>query len=342
MAYGNKRSVRFGAVASLLLASVGCVCGGGNSPYAPSPSSTAVLRSRQSSTAVRMFETQPSQHAVETLAQERILVWNSFWWNWFPSPSSPARNPAPAPTPTPEWNSFWTNWWPSPPSRPVRNPPAPTPTAPVASPLWPTPTAPIWVPSPVARPPVAAPIRLPSPVAQPVAAPVGGGGQAAAAAAAWLSAHNTRRRAHHNSHSVSYVPLQWSSSLATSAQQYTNKLLDNFSDCHIQHNYDGDSYGGENLAATYGGSNHSPEYILSLWYDGEEHLPYPQNGHRTQVAWRATRYVGCYSGSKQLGNGLTCVVHTCRYVTPGNCNGPNGILDDVTPCTPQCPTEGCA
>ena len=50
---------------------------------------------------------------------------------------------------------------------------------------------------------------------------------------------------------------------------------------------------GENLAYSYGKSDPDTDYVLQRWVEEEEKLPYPKNGHYTQVLWRATEYVGC-------------------------------------------------
>ena len=136
-----------------------------------------------------------------------------------------------------------------------------------------------------------------------------------------------------------YVPLKWSTSVANSAQAYANKLIA-ISGCVIQHGYQGDSYGGENLAANYGSgaTAPTPDSVLTRWTENEASSV---GGHFTQVIWRGTRYVGCATASKS-----GCFIQVCRYIAPGNCNLSTSswqqtTIADSSPCGPQCPSEGC-
>ena len=162
----------------------------------------------------------------------------------------------------------------------------------------------------------------------------------------WLNAHNEKRDIYHSRYNVNYVPLKWSQDLAESALVYANKLVAR-NECTISHKYQGDSYGGENLAANWGsGGRRPPANILFRWVDSEESYGYPQNGHLTQVVWRATKYVGCGEASKSMPSGGQCHIQVCRYLRPGNCNA-NGenweqkMVEATSPCTPSCPQEGC-
>ena len=144
---------------------------------------------------------------------------------------------------------------------------------------------------------------------------------------AWLQAHNSRRQKYHHNYGKSYVPLKWSNSLASSAQNYAQELARTGRFVH------GSS--GENLAWNSGRSSHSAENILTRWVENEER---ERGGHFTQVLWRATKYVGCGTASSSHGS-----YQVCRYVTPGNCNGRtlSNMLKDSTGCSPRCPPEGC-
>lgn len=146
---------------------------------------------------------------------------------------------------------------------------------------------------------------------------------------AWLRAHNKRREKYHRKYGVSYVPLQWSRALASTAQQHAEYMA--------QNNYSGHSGGnyGENIAKNGGGSPYSAEQVLQMWTEDEERQ---WGKHFTQVLWRATKYLGC--GSASNGNDHYFV---CQYVTPGNCNGSSksNMLASTSPCEPQCPTDGC-
>jgi hypothetical protein len=168
----------------------------------------------------------------------------------------------------------------------------------------------------------------------------------------WLNGHNDRRRKYFADNGLGPKDLKWSQSLEKSAQNYANRLLELGGDskCVIQHGYDGDEYGGENLHTNWGTSistvSASPDEVLNGWYDEEINLPYGQNAHATQVVFRSTHYVGCGQSQKKLSNGGKCFINVCRYLSPGNCNmSRNGwksrTLDDDAQCSPVCPPEGC-
>lgn len=191
-----------------------------------------------------------------------------------------------------------------------------------------------------------------APVLSPTPAPVPSQTNAPVAipyrAQQWVNSHNTRRSTIHSQFGRSYIPINWSDRLADSAQGYANKLASiTWSDCHIQHGYEGDSFGGENIAATWGSRSldfEDPEVILTRWFDDEANDPWPQNGHRTQVAWRGTGFVGCGEARKLYDGDKYCKIQVCRYVAPGNCNvGCAGegldarMMDDYSPCGPQNP-----
>lgn len=162
----------------------------------------------------------------------------------------------------------------------------------------------------------------------------------------WLDAHNTRRQKYHSRYGKSYVPLKWSESVAVSAKNYANKLIQ-LSGCQIRHGYQGDDYGGENLAAHSSSSTRTPDSILQRWAEEEENKhgqAFSEWGHFTQVIWRGSKYVGCGEASKS-----GCSIQVCRYIAPGNCNAGGGSLSSAinkamehsSPCNPQCPAEGC-
>jgi uncharacterized protein YkwD len=142
----------------------------------------------------------------------------------------------------------------------------------------------------------------------------------------WLTLHNTRRKQLHESNGRSYVPLQWSAGLADSATNYANRLASGFADCHIEHRFQGDSEYGENLACNWGWgpegsvSAFSEEKVMIKWFEKESNWGYPENGHYTQVGWRASKWVGCAEVFKNLSGGGKCWIQVCRYATPGNCN----------------------
>jgi len=168
----------------------------------------------------------------------------------------------------------------------------------------------------------------------------------------WLDEHNTRRKAIHGS--ANYVKLNWVTSLQKSAQGYADFLISR-PGCAIDHGLDGQSGFGENLAMNWNQAmvGRNPSEILRAWVDDEKDLPLDYKGHYIQANWRATKYVGCGQASKfyKWDNKYDgeCFIQVCRYITPGNCNlYQNGgqdwerlMLADSSPCSPQCPQEGC-
>eukprot|EP00592_Proboscia_alata_P000280 CAMPEP_0194376004 /NCGR_PEP_ID=MMETSP0174-20130528/24536_1 /TAXON_ID=216777 /ORGANISM="Proboscia alata, Strain PI-D3" /LENGTH=608 /DNA_ID=CAMNT_0039156535 /DNA_START=84 /DNA_END=1910 /DNA_ORIENTATION=- len=157
----------------------------------------------------------------------------------------------------------------------------------------------------------------------------------------WLAGHNSRRAKYHQKYGKSYVPLKWSNSLATDAQNYANKLA---STCKFQH--DQNSAFGENLHCNWGSNKgYTADQVLTAWTEEEEFLGWSGNGHFTQVLWRSTEYVGC-----AVATNLNCKYcdhyQVCRYARPGNCgvsgnNWKTPMLKDSTGCTPECPDGGC-
>ena len=164
----------------------------------------------------------------------------------------------------------------------------------------------------------------------------------------WLLAHNKRRTAFFTAQGATDVPMVWSTDLARSAQRYADKLIE-LDGCVIMHKLDGDHYGGENLYKSWAkpppSSDKTPEDACMAWFEGEEFKEFPNNGHRTQVAWRASKYVGCGQATKTY-NGEWCFISACRYMTPANCNVRNGdymtpLMKDTSPCGEQCPKDMC-
>lgn len=172
----------------------------------------------------------------------------------------------------------------------------------------------------------------------------GGGGGGGSTSQQWVDAHNRRRRKYHAQFEKSYIPVRWSNDIARSAQNYANKLI-RISGCRIAHNYQGDRYGGENLAANGGSTSQTPDQVVQRWAENEAIRPggswsLNRNGHFTQVVWRATRYIGCGQASKS-----GCHIQVCRYIRPGNCNMSSSswahkTFADSSPCGPFCTREG--
>lgn len=137
----------------------------------------------------------------------------------------------------------------------------------------------------------------------------------------WLTEHNSRRTAFYAEHGKSPVDLKWSETIAQSAQNYANKLIAQ-DGCQISHLYDGDTFGGENLAANWGkyAQARSIPRLLNAWYDKQIDLPnLEQKLHATQVVWRSSKYLGCASAEKDMGNDEMCFIQVCRFVAQGNC-----------------------
>jgi uncharacterized protein YkwD len=125
-----------------------------------------------------------------------------------------------------------------------------------------------------------------------------------------LAAHNKYRA------EVGVPPLQWSDSLAASAQQWADHLASTGTFVH--------SGSGENLAEATSGSM-SLTQLVDMW--GEERKYYKAGvfpdvstngnwesvGHYTQIIWRNTTHVG---GGLASGNGNDVLV--CHYDPAGN------------------------
>jgi hypothetical protein len=168
----------------------------------------------------------------------------------------------------------------------------------------------------------------------------------------WLKEHNVRRKLFYSEYGKEPLDLKWSESLRASAQNYVNQLINvgGSDECYIEHGYNGDSYGGENIGALWGFGAPLPSYnpadALRGWFDNQINLPYGQKGHATQVVFRSSHYVGCGEAEKDLHSGGKCYIKVCRYLSPGNCdmtpeNWLERTLDDTILCEPACPSEGC-
>lgn len=168
----------------------------------------------------------------------------------------------------------------------------------------------------------------------------------------WLQAHNYRRKQWHQRSGVSYVPLRWSSGLASHAFAWAKQLIHTeYENIALHHEEDVEE--GENLAMNCGtgswGEMYKPDDVVERWVEEEENLLPPNNLHLTQVLWRATTYIGCADSKRVYDNGITCHIQVCRYVKMGNCNMGHYndtewmipmLLDDSV-CGMDCPPEGC-
>jgi len=169
----------------------------------------------------------------------------------------------------------------------------------------------------------------------------------------FLEAHNTRRKEWHERYNLTYIPLRYSPALAKDSQDWAEELLYACGVVGIEHE-DFNAY-GENLAKNVGangwGQLYPADAIVGRWVEFEVGLPYPSNGHLTQVLWRASKYLGCGESAKEYRGGM-CRVQVCRYGRAGNCDmkGFNAtyeenwlvpMLKNYTRCGPDCPPEGC-
>jgi len=226
------------------------------------------------------------------------------------------------------------------PPEPVTTPaPTTAPPEPVTTPAPTTaPPEPVTTPAPTTAPPE--PVTTPAPTTappEPVSNP---------AADAWVLAHNTRRAKYHAQFGAEYAPVEWDDILAAQAQSWADNLISregvNLFNILVHADSSTGLYGGENLAASLGGSAYSEDGVLNRWAEGEENLAWMANGHFTQVIWRFTKYIGC--GRASQGN---LYVEVCRYVPPGNCgnygqtltndNVISVAMQDTTPCGPFVP-----
>ncbi|ODQ63784.1 PR-1-like protein, partial [Nadsonia fulvescens var. elongata DSM 6958] len=123
-----------------------------------------------------------------------------------------------------------------------------------------------------------------------------------------LDRHNLYRRRHH-------VPdLTWNDDLANYAKEY----LDNHNLC-FQLEHSGGSY-GENLAGGF-----STAAAIDAWYNEVSLYDFNKSefssatGHFTQVVWKGSTEVGCYT--YQCGNVGFWWVVACEYYPRGNIIG---------------------
>jgi len=157
----------------------------------------------------------------------------------------------------------------------------------------------------------------------------------------WVEAHNSRRKTWHERYDKTYVPLAWSTTLATDAVSWAEELLNN---CALTGSGVPE---GENLARGAA----LPDDILKRWVDRQTG-PYPTNNGRTQALWRASHYLGCGEAVKNFDDGSICRIQVCRYIKTGNCamasfnatqdeNWLVPVLEEHSSCGPDCPPEGC-
>ncbi|KAL3762843.1 hypothetical protein ACHAWU_000990 [Discostella pseudostelligera] len=164
----------------------------------------------------------------------------------------------------------------------------------------------------------------------------------------WLTQHNTRRQTYHEAEGVTYRPLVWSPILAKAASDWVDVLLSNSTSCTSMYEKGIDE--GENVSARTVSSqqttNEGPAKILTRWSDNQANKSWPDNASRTQVLWRATRYLGCASKVSTFADGTRCYASVCRYSRPGNCAMTSNdweakVLADESKCGYECPNDVC-
>ncbi|KAL7432021.1 hypothetical protein ACHAXH_001649 [Discostella pseudostelligera] len=162
----------------------------------------------------------------------------------------------------------------------------------------------------------------------------------------WLTQHNTRRQTYHEANGVSYRPLVWSPILAKAASDWVNVLASNATSCQSIAESGIDE--GENISARLVNTqlNETPAKLLVRWSDNQANKSWPENSSRTQVMWRATRYLGCAQKVSVFADGTRCYASVCRYSRPGNCAMTSNdweakTLADESKCGYECPNDVC-
>ncbi len=114
------------------------------------------------------------------------------------------------------------------------------------------------------------------------------------------------------------APIQWSQTLANSAQTYANNIASTGITKHSNSDY------GENLIAASYAINYTQ--ATNEWYAENSYYDYSNNscesgkvcGHYTQLIWKETTKMGCGSAIYSTGKYIGWSVVICHYNPPGN------------------------
>lgn len=123
-----------------------------------------------------------------------------------------------------------------------------------------------------------------------------------------LDEHNTLRA------TIGAAPLTWSDELAAAAKVLADRCYWPATGSPHDTSIAPGGY-GQNMAA---GQNDIRNVIQDQWFD-EVNNPAGEQGHYTQVVWKATKQVGCATSS--CGSDAYGGVTVCNYMPPGNVAG---------------------
>lgn len=164
-----------------------------------------------------------------------------------------------------------------------------------------------------------------------------------------LDTHNMYRQRH------GAAPLTWNQEMADSAKEWALGLSANRCGSDLHHS--GKPGLGENLWMGYwgGSSNAKPLFncksAVDSWYNEVSQYKFTQRpwsdnsgnfgkiGHFTQLVWKGSKELGCYSSSDSWTSEpfpgyvtqMTCMVVVCRYSAPGNIVTDGYFLQNVLP-----------
>ncbi|KAL7421214.1 hypothetical protein Q5752_004099 [Cryptotrichosporon argae] len=163
-------------------------------------------------------------------------------------------------------------------------------------------------------------VAMPSPTSTSTSSAAAASQSLDATAQAWVDAHNTARAQY------GAGALTWNADLVPTAQS-------NAEQCDMVH-----TNAGENIAGQSGAL--SPQEAVQLWMDEASSYDWSNpgysdaTGHFTQVVWKASTELGCYTTSCAAGTLFgaeygTSYVATCEYRPVGNVVNAGEFQDNV-------------